>query len=194
MWKKLTLIIFQGKHEYFQIMCQLGTTYLEYPSSELRGLAHVAVRLDRIEWAGSTWLVRNDNPWVVPCIVGLGSFIHGYSFFGSSPLFSFSISSCKTARIMTALQQKVECKFIWYENIIWRLSMNALAADLVWLESRFDSTLKIQCLIYRFRSFSLLETMTLPPVCELIISSASINKWQENYHHGSTFIGEAHLL
>lgn len=115
--KKVTLIIFQRKHEYFQIMYQLGTTYLEYPSSELRGLAHVAVRLDRIEWAGSTWLVRNDNPWVVPCIVGLGSFIHGYSFFGSSPLFSFSISSCKTARIMTALQQKVECKFIWEHNL-----------------------------------------------------------------------------
>lgn len=133
--KKVNVNFLAKKKNPSRFICQLVATYLEYPSSELRGLAHVAVRLDRIEWAGCTWLVRIDNPWVVPCIVGLGSFIHGYSFFGSSPLLSFSISSCKIARIMTALKQKVESKFIEEHN--FNLSMDALAADLVWLGSRF---------------------------------------------------------
>lgn len=64
---------------------------LEYPSSELRGLAQVAVRLDLIDCAG--WDERVDVIGNDPLNDGLGSFIQGYSSFGSSPLLSFSTSS-----------------------------------------------------------------------------------------------------
>lgn len=75
---------------------------LEYPSSECWDRAHVAVRLDLIDWAGAffsacgagAWLFRTDlvlvlgTPWLA-----CGSFIQAYSRFGNSPLLRFSTSS-----------------------------------------------------------------------------------------------------
>lgn len=54
-------------------MKEQSQAYLEYPSSEARGRAHVA-RLCLIEWGAE---VEFDAVLEDPWKVGLGSFIHG---------------------------------------------------------------------------------------------------------------------
>lgn len=57
-------------------MKEQSQAYLEYPSSEARGRAHVA-RLCLIEWGAEVGLVGFDAAPEDPWKVGLGSFIHG---------------------------------------------------------------------------------------------------------------------
>lgn len=85
----------------YQITRSVGQAgYLEYPSSEERDLAHVAVRLDLIE-CGAVFVPVLAGVgcalvlWDMPLAgLGLGLFMQWYSSFGNSPLLNFSINSC----------------------------------------------------------------------------------------------------
>lgn len=77
--------------------CSWGNSscHLEYPSSEVRARPQFAVLLDLIEWGavvGGVWvcLLILTEP---RALLGFGSFIQEYSFFGNSPLMRFSMSS-----------------------------------------------------------------------------------------------------
>ena len=95
-WSHLHMLV-KDKANYSSNWDNKLRDYLEYPSSEWWARAQFAVRLDLIEWGAEIWLEFIDALWVPlwepPWMVGLGSFMHEYSFFVNSPLLRFSISS-----------------------------------------------------------------------------------------------------
>lgn len=73
-------------------------SYLEYPSSEERDLAHVAVRLDRMECGavvGPALADACEAPLLPLLETVVLLFMHWYSSFGNSLLPSCSINSCE---------------------------------------------------------------------------------------------------